>query len=121
MRSDTLKSGVARSPARAMLRAVGLKDEDFQLPFVGVVNTWTDGMPCNFHLRELAQELRAGLREAGVLGFEFGAPSVNDAMAMGTEAMRASLISREVVADAVEVVAHGYLYDGMAVLVGCDK
>lgn len=121
MRSDALKSGVPRAPARAMLRAVGLRDEDFQLPFVGVVNTWTDGMPCNFHLRDLASELRSGLREAGVLGFEFGAPSVNDAMAMGTEAMRASLISREVVADAVEVVAQGYLYDGMAVLVGCDK
>jgi dihydroxy-acid dehydratase len=104
-----------------MLRAVGLQDEDFQLPFVGVVNTWTDGMPCNVHLRELARELRAGLREAGVLGFEFGAPSVNDAMAMGTEGMRASLVSREVIADAVEVVAQGYLYDGMAVLVGCDK
>ncbi len=121
MRSDALKSGVSRSPARAMLRAVGLEDKDFQLPFVGVVNTWTDGMPCNFHLRELAQELRAGLREAGVLSFEFGAPSVNDAMAMGTEGMRASLVSREVIADAVEVIAQGYLYDGMAVLVGCDK
>lgn len=121
MRSDALKSGVPRAGARAMLRAVGLQDEDFQLPFVGVVNTWTDGMPCNFHLRELASELRVGLREAGVRGFEFGAPSVNDAMAMGTEAMRASLVSREVVADVVEVVAQGYLYDGMAVLVGCDK
>lgn len=121
MRSDAMKSGVPRSPARAMLRAVGLQDEDFHLPFVGVVNTWTDGMPCNVHLRELARELRAGLREAGVLGFEFGAPSVNDAMAMGTEGMRASLVSREVIADAVEVVAQGYLYDGMAVLVGCDK
>ncbi|MER3456371.1 MAG: dihydroxy-acid dehydratase [candidate division GAL15 bacterium] len=121
MRSDALKAGVARSPARAMLRAVGLRDEDFPKPFVGVVNTWTDGMPCNLHLRDLARELRAGLQDAGVLAFEFGAPAVNDAMAMGTEAMRASLVSREVVADAVEVVAQGYLYDGVAVLVGCDK
>ncbi len=104
-----------------MLRAVGLRDEDFERPFVGIVNTWTDGMPCNVHLRDLGEALKAGMREAGLVPFEFGAPAIADGIAMGTPGMRASLISREVIADAVEVVAEGYLYDAMVVLVGCDK
>ncbi len=121
MRSDRLKLGVAQAPARAMLRAVGVEDEDFKKPFVGVVNTWTDGMPCNAHLRELAREVKAGLRAAGAVPFEFGAIAISDGIAMGTPGMRASLVSREVIADSVELVAQGYLYDGMVVLVGCDK
>jgi dihydroxy-acid dehydratase len=104
-----------------MLRAVGVEDEDFRKPFVGVVNTWTDGMPCNAHLRDLAADLKAGLREAGLVAFEFGAPAIADAIAMGTAAMRASLVSREVIADSIELVAYGYQYDAIAALVGCDK
>lgn len=121
MRSDRIKSGVQQAPARSMLRAVGVGDEDFQKPFVGVVNTYTDGMPCNVHLRELAGWLKEGLREAGVVPFEFGAPAISDGIAMGTPGMRASLVSREVIADSVELVCQGYLYDGMVVLSGCDK
>jgi dihydroxy-acid dehydratase len=104
-----------------MLRAAGVGDEDFLKPFVGVVNTWTDGMPCNFHLRDLAAELKTGLRDVGLVPFEFGAPAIADGIAMGTAGMRASLVSREVIADAIELVAHGYQYDAMAALVGCDK
>ena len=121
MRSDQIKKGLKQAPARAMLRAVGVGDEDFGRPFVGVVNTFTDGMPCNFHLRELAQHLKAGLREAGLFPFEFGAPAISDGISMGTPGMRASLVSREVIADSVELVAQGYLYDGMVGLSACDK
>ncbi len=121
MRSDVLKSGAHRAGARAMLRAVGLGDEEFKKPFVGVVNTWTDGMPCNIHLRDLAADLKEGLREAGLVPFEFGAPAIADGIAMGTQGMRASLVSREVIADSVEIVAQGYLYDAMVAVVGCDK
>ncbi|WP_117238448.1 dihydroxy-acid dehydratase [Thermus sediminis] len=121
MRSDRIKKGLQQAPARAMLRAVGVGDEDFSRPFVGVVNTFTDGMPCNAHLRELALDLKAGLREAGVFPFEFGAPAISDGISMGTPGMRASLVSREVIADSIELIAQGYLYDGMAVLSACDK
>ena len=121
MRSDRIKKGLQQAPARSMLRAVGVGDEDFGRPFVGVVNTFTDGMPCNYHLRELALDLKAGLREAGVFPFEFGAPAISDGISMGTPGMRASLVSREVIADSIELVAQGYLYDGMAVLSACDK
>ncbi len=121
MRSDRIKKGLQQAPARAMLRAVGVGDEDFARPFVGVVNTFTDGMPCNYHLRELALDLKAGLREAGVFPFEFGAPAISDGISMGTPGMRASLVSREVIADSIELIAQGYLYDGMAVLSACDK
>ncbi|GAA5334401.1 MULTISPECIES: dihydroxy-acid dehydratase [Thermus] len=121
MRSDRIKKGLQQAPARSMLRAVGVGDEDFQRPFVGVVNTFTDGMPCNFHLRTLALDLKAGLREAGLVPFEFGAPAISDGISMGTPGMRASLVSREVIADSVELVAQGYLYDGMVALSACDK
>ena len=121
MRSDQIKKGLRQAPARAMLRAVGVGDEDFGRPFVGVVNTFTDGMPCNFHLRELAQHLKAGLKEAGLFPFEFGAPAISDGISMGTPGMRASLVSREVIADSVELIAQGYLYDGMVGLSACDK
>lgn len=121
MRSDRIKKGLQQAPARSMLRAVGLGDEDFGRPFVGIVNTFTDGMPCNLHLRDLAQELKAGLREAGLVPFEFGAPAISDGISMGTPGMRASLVSREVIADSTELVAQGYLYDAMVGLSGCDK
>ncbi|MER3481187.1 MAG: dihydroxy-acid dehydratase [Meiothermus sp.] len=121
MRSDLIKQGPQQAPARAMLRAVGVGDEDFQIPWVGIVNTWTEGMPCNFHLRDLAEGLKEGAKEAGLHAFEFGAPAISDGISMGTPGMRASLISREVIADSIELIAQGYLYDGMVALVACDK
>ena len=121
MRSDRIKKGLQQAPARSMLRAVGVGDEDFERPFVGVINTFTDGMPCNLHLRELALDLKAGLREAGLVPFEFGAPAISDGISMGTPGMRASLVSREVIADSTELVAQGYLYDAMVGLPAGDK
>lgn len=121
MRSDRIKQGPQQAPARSMLRAVGVTDEDFKIPWVGIVNTWTEGMPCNFHLRDLAADLKEGAKEAGMHSFEFGAPAISDGISMGTPGMRSSLISREVIADSVELIAQGYLYDGMVALVACDK
>lgn len=121
MRSDIIKKGPQQAPARAMLRAVGIGDEEFKIPWVGIVNTWTEGMPCNFHLRDLAADLKIGAKEAGFQTFEFGAPAISDGISMGTVGMRASLVSREVIADSIELIAQGYLYDGMVALVACDK
>ncbi|HEY8490066.1 MAG TPA: dihydroxy-acid dehydratase [Dehalococcoidia bacterium] len=121
MRSDRLKEGLERAPARAMLRAVGLTDEDFRRPLVGVANTWTEAMPCNYHLRELAGWVKQGIREAGGVPLEFNTVAVSDGIAMGTEGMKASLISRELIADSVELMAQGYLFDALVVIVGCDK
>jgi len=104
-----------------MLRAVGVGDDDFKIPWVGIVNTWTEGMPCNFNLREVAADLKEGGKKAGLHTFEFGAPAVSDGIAMGTIGMRGSLVSREVIADSIELVAQGYLYDGMVALGACDK
>ncbi|MCM8748308.1 dihydroxy-acid dehydratase [Thermomicrobiaceae bacterium CFH 74404] len=121
MRSELITHGIERAPARAMLRAVGFTDEDFEKPIVAIANTWTDAMPCNYHLRELAQHLREGIREAGGVPVEFNTVAVNDAIGMGTQAMKASLISREVIADSIELMAHGYQFDAVVALVSCDK
>lgn len=121
MRSDIIRKGPDRAPARSMLRAVGVGDDDFKIPWVGIVNTWTEGMPCNFNLREVATDLKEGGKKAGLHTFEFGAPAVSDGIAMGTIGMRGSLVSREVIADSIELVAQGYLYDGMVALGACDK
>lgn len=121
MRSDIIRKGPDRAPARSMLRAVGVGDDDFKIPWVGIVNTWTEGMPCNFNLREVAADLKEGGKKAGLHTFEFGAPAVSDGIAMGTIGMRGSLVSREVIADSIELVAQGYLYDGMVALGACDK
>jgi dihydroxy-acid dehydratase len=104
-----------------MLRAVGLKDEDFSKPLIGIANTWIEIGPCNYHLRELAGHVRDGIRAVGGTPLEFNTVSISDGIAMGTEGMRASLISREVIADSIELVARGNLLDGLIVLVGCDK
>lgn len=121
MRSDALKQGFARAPARAMLKATGLTDDDIARPWVGVIDTFTDVMPCNLHLRRLAEHVRAGVRAGGGTPVSFGTISVSDGISMGTEGMRASLVSREVIADSIELVARGHLLDGMVVVVGCDK
>jgi len=120
-RSAALTDGAHRAPARAMLRAAGLKDEDFSKPLMGIANTWIEIGPCNYHLRELAVHVRDGIRKAGGTPLEFNTVSISDGITMGTEGMRASLISREVIADSIELVARGNLLAGLIVLVGCDK
>jgi dihydroxy-acid dehydratase len=120
-RSHTLTDGANRAPARAMLRASGLCDEDFSKPLIGVANTWIEIGPCNYHLRELAVDVKAGIRAAGGTPLEFNTVSISDGITMGTEGMRASLVSREVIADSIELVARGNLFDALIVLVGCDK
>jgi dihydroxy-acid dehydratase len=104
-----------------MLRASGLKDEDFAKPLVGVANTWIEIGPCNYHLRELAEHVKAGIRAAGGTPLEFNTVSISDGITMGTEGMRTSLVSREVIADSIELVSRGNLFDALIVLVGCDK
>jgi len=120
-RSSALTDGASRAGARAMLRAVGLKDEDFKKPLVGIANTWIEIGPCNYHLRELARHVANGIRAAGGTPLEFNTVSISDGITMGTEGMRASLISREVITDSIELVARGNLLDAVIVLVGCDK
>jgi dihydroxy-acid dehydratase len=120
-RSAALTDGAHRAPARAMLRAAGLQDDDFRKPLIGIANTWIEIGPCNYHLRELAQHVRDGIRDAGGTSLEFNTVSISDGITMGTEGMRASLISREVIADSIELVTRGNLFDGLIVLVGCDK
>src|SRR5438477_11792088 len=104
-----------------MLKAIGFTDEDLARPLVGVSTTWIETMPCNFNQRELAQRVKAGIREAGGTPIEFNTISVSDGVSMGTEGMKASLISREVIADSIELVVRGHLLDGLVCLVGCDK
>ena len=104
-----------------MLKSVGFSDEDLRRPLIGVANTWTEIGPCNFHLREVAQQVKAGIRAAGGTPMEFNTVSISDGITMGSEGMRASLVSREVIADSIELVARGNLFDALVVLVGCDK
>src|SRR6201987_5522099 len=104
-----------------MLRASGLKDDDFSKPLIGVANTWIEIGPCNYHLRELAQHVKEAIRKAGGRPLEFNTGSLSDGSTMGTEGMKASLISREVIADSIELVTRGNLFDALVVLVGCDK
>ncbi|MYF75953.1 MAG: dihydroxy-acid dehydratase [Acidobacteria bacterium] len=121
MRSDEVKSGPARAGARAMWKAIGLTDEAISRPLIGIANTWTEITPCNWHLRELAEQVKIGVREAGGTPLEFNTIVVTDGIAMGTSGMRASLVSREVVADSIELVARGHLLDGVVAISGCDK
>ncbi len=120
-RSSALVDGDNRAPARAMLRASGLQDDDFTKPLIGIANTWIEIGPCNYHLRELADHVRAGIRAAGGTPLEFNTVSISDGITMGTDGMRASLISREVIADSIELVCRGNMFDALVVLVGCDK
>jgi dihydroxy-acid dehydratase len=119
--SAALTDGPDRAPARAMLKAVGLTDDDLAKPLVGVSTTWIETMPCNLNQRALAQRVKRGIRAAGGTPLEFNTVSVSDGVSMGTEGMRASLVSREVIADSIELVARGHLFDGLVCLVGCDK
>lgn len=120
-KSHNLTDGPDRAPARAMLKAVGFSDEDLAKPLVGVANTWIEVMPCNYHLRRLSERVKAGIRAAGGTPIEYNTIAVSDGIAMGTEGMKASLISREVIADSIELVARGHLFDAVVALSGCDK
>src|SRR3981081_3040302 len=121
LQSYTISQGRDRAPARAMLKAVGFTDEDLSRPIIGVANTWIEVMPCNFHLRRLSERGKAVIRAAGGPPIEYNTIAVSDGISMGTEGMKASLISREVIADSIELVARGHLFDGLVCLVGCDK
>ncbi len=121
MRSDLIKSGPDRAPARAMLRATGLDDAALKKPLVAVVHTWSDVSPCNLNLRDLAQAAMEGVRAAGGTPVEFNTIAVTDGIAMGTPGMRYSLVSREVITDSIEAAVEGHLCDAMVVLCGCDK
>ena len=120
-RSAALTDGPDRAPARAMLKGAGFTDDDLAKPIIGVATTWIETMPCNLNQRALAAAVKAGIREAGATPMEFNTISVSDGVSMGTEGMRASLVSREVIADSIELVARGHLFDGIVCLVGCDK
>jgi dihydroxy-acid dehydratase len=120
-RSREVTEGPERAPARAMLRAVGLSEEDMGKPQVGVASSWNEVTPCNYHLGHLASFAKEGVRSAGAVPIEFTTIAISDAIAMGHEGMRASLISREVIADSVELVMHAERFDGMVTIAGCDK
>ncbi len=120
-RSEALLEGPARTPARAMLKAIGLRDEDLKRPLVGIANTWTEIGPCNFHLRRLAEQVKEGVRDAGGTPLEFNTIAISDGITMGTEGMKASLVSREVIADSIELVAWGHALDALVCLCACDK
>ena len=120
-KSAVLTDGPDRAPGRAMLRGVGFTDEDLAKPLIGVATTWIETMPCNLNQRELAVKVKQGIRAAGGTPVEFNTIAVSDGVSMGTEGMRASLVSREVIADSIELVTRGHLFDGLVCLVGCDK
>jgi dihydroxy-acid dehydratase len=120
-RSAALTDGVDRAAARAMLKGTGFTDADLARPLVGVATTWIETMPCNINQRVLARYVKQGIRRAGGTPMEFNTISVSDGVSMGTDGMRASLVSREVIADSIEIVARGHLFDGLVCLVGCDK
>jgi dihydroxy-acid dehydratase len=119
--SAALTDGPDRAPARAMLKGVGFTDADLAKPLVGVATTWIETMPCNLNQRLLANYVKQGIRAAGGTPLEFNTIAVSDGVTMGTTGMRASLVSREVIADSIELVARGHLFDGLVCLVGCDK
>jgi dihydroxy-acid dehydratase len=119
--SRTILEGPSRAGARSMLKAIGFTDADLARPIVGIANTWIETMPCNFHLRRLAAKVKEGVRAAGGTPMEFNTISISDGVTMGTEGMKASLISREVIADSIELVGRGHMFDAMVALVGCDK
>src|SRR5438874_3272504 len=121
LQSHTITQGRDRAPARAMLKAIGFTDEDLAKPIIGVANTWIETMPCNYNLRELAVKVKEGIRAAGGTPMEFNTIAISDGVTMGTEGMKTSLISREVIADSIELLVRGHMFDGVVALVACDK
>jgi dihydroxy-acid dehydratase len=120
-RSRLITEGRDRAPARAMFKAIGFTDQDLRQPLIGVANTWIETMPCNFHLRRLSAKVKEGIRAAGGTPMEFNTIAISDGETMGTEGMRASLVSRELIADSIELVCRGQLFDAVVAVVGCDK
>lgn len=121
LQSYTITQGRDRAPARAMLKAIGFTDEDLRKPIIGIANTWIETMPCNYNLRDLAVKVKEGVRAAGGTPMEFNTVAISDGVTMGTEGMKASLVSRDVIADSIELVARGHMFDGIITLVACDK
>ncbi|MGH2740951.1 MAG: dihydroxy-acid dehydratase, partial [Thermoleophilaceae bacterium] len=120
-RSRVILDGPERAQARAYLKGIGFDDEALQRPIVGIANTWTETMPCNFHLRRLAERVKEGVRAAGGTPMEFNTVAISDGITMGTEGMKTSLVSREVIADSIELTARGYQFDALVALSACDK
>src|ERR671924_568984 len=120
-RSRALTDGVERAPARAYLKGIGFDDEALAKPIVAVANTWIETMPCNFHLRALAAKVKEGIRAAGGTPMEMNTIAISDGITMGTAGMRASLVSREVIADSIELVASAHQFDALVAISGCDK
>src|SRR6202161_3369631 len=120
-RSSVVVDGRDLAAARSFYHAVGFNDDDLAKPMVLIANTWTDAMPCNFGLRALADHVKAGVRAAGGTPMEFNTIAISDGITMGTEGMKASLVSRELIADSIELVARGHMFDGIVALVACDK
>src|SRR3954471_13280715 len=119
--SRALLEGPARAGARAQLKGIGFDDEALAKPIIGVATTWTETMPCNFHHRALAAKVKEGVRAAGGTPMEFNTIAISDGITMGSVGMKASLISREVIADSIELVARGHLFDAVIAISGCDK
>jgi dihydroxy-acid dehydratase len=120
-RSAAVFDGPGRAAARAYMKGIGFDDDDLHRPTVGIANTWIEAMPCNFHLRELAEAVKEGVREAGGTPMEFNSIAISDGITMGTEGMKTSLISREVIADSIELTVRGYQFDAVVAMSGCDK
>src|SRR4030088_2024844 len=121
LQSYTISQGKDRAAARSQLKAIGFTDEDLKKPIIGIANTWIGTMPCNFKLRDLAVKVAEGIRKAGGTPMEYNTIAISDGITMGTEGMKASLVSREVIADSIELVARGYGFDAIVALVACDK
>lgn len=119
--SSTLYDGKSRAGARAMMKAIGFTDDDLKKPVIGIANTWIETMPCNYNLRRLAKKVKEGIRAAGGTPMEFNTVAISDGVTMGTEGMKTSLVSREVIADSVELVGRGHMFDGIIALGACDK
>jgi dihydroxy-acid dehydratase len=120
-RSSIITDGRDRAPARSYYKAIGFTDEDLAKPIIGIANTWIETMPCNFHLRDLAVKVKEGVRAAGGTPMEFNTIAISDGITMGTEGMKASLVSREIIADSIELTCRGYMFDAVVAIVSCDK
>jgi len=120
-RSRTILEGRDRAPARSFLKGMGFSDEDLSKPILGVAHSWIETMPCNYNHRYLAEKVKKGIREAGGTPMELNTISISDGITMGTQGMKTSLVSREVIADSIELVGRGHMFDAMVTIVGCDK
>src|SRR5882672_4392617 len=121
LQSHIITQGRDRAPARAMLKGINFTDEDLAKPIIGIANTWIETMPCNYNLRALATYVKEGIKAAGGTPMEFNTIAISDGITMGTEGMKASLVSREVIADSIELMVRGHMFDGIVALVACDK